>query len=44
MATVDDLFSFTIHTFLVERSKKRGKNPNRVGANFDRKTEVDSEW
>ncbi|XP_028402723.1 coiled-coil domain-containing protein 84-like isoform X2 [Dendronephthya gigantea] len=28
----------------VERSKKSGRNPNRVGANFDRKTEVNSDW
>ncbi|XP_046862931.1 centrosomal AT-AC splicing factor-like, partial [Xenia sp. Carnegie-2017] len=27
-----------------ERLKKRGKNPYRVGANFDRTCKVDNEW
>ena len=29
---------------VVERSKKRDKNPDRVGANFDRTSEFDNEW
>ena len=29
---------------VAEKAKKRGRNPDRVGANFDRKTEVNDEW